>query len=233
MKKVLIAKPIYDLIGKEKNFLQRTDIKVLTAGTNDDILAIHRSERPELIISRLDLGGMDSVELFETLRDGGLLQKTAVIMVHGGRPGEAELAQQCSADVVLRMPLNTVQLLKQAQHFLDIPLRESYRVLLSVKVEGKDSEKAFFCRSENISVTGLLLETERTLALKDRVECSFFLPGSRQLVVRGEIVRIVGSTDRTGAGLYGVQFISPDPDARSAIESFVASKVASSRPPAR
>jgi hypothetical protein len=176
---------------------------------------------------------MDSVELFETLRDGGMLQKTAVIIVHGGRPGEAELAQQCSADAVLRMPLDTVQLLKQAQHFLDIPLRESYRVLLSVKVAGTGSEKSFFCRSENISVTGLLLETERTLALKDRIECSFFLPGSRQLVVRGEIARNVGSAARTGANLYGVQFISLAPEAKAAIESFVKSKITAARPSTR
>jgi CheY-like chemotaxis protein len=230
MKKVLIAEPIQELIGKERNFLQRTDIKVLTAGRSDDLRAIHRAERADLIISQLDLPGMDSVQLFETLRDDGMLRKTAVIMVHAGRPGEAELAQQCSADVVLRMPLNTWQLLKQAQHLLDIPLRESFRVLLSVRIEGKSSEKSFFCRSENISVTGLLLETERTLALKDRVECSFFLPGSQQLVVRGDVVREVGASSRTGANLYGVQFISLAPDAKRAIESFVEKKVNLSRP---
>jgi CheY-like chemotaxis protein len=224
MKKVLIAKPVADLIGKNKGFLKRSDIRASVAEMNDDILAFCRAERPDLIISQLDLPGRDSIGLFETLRDGGLLQKTAVIMVHAGRPGEAELAQRCSADAVLRMPITATQLLKQAQLLLDIPLRESYRVLLSVKVEGKSDAKSFFCRSENISVTGLLLETDRPLALKDRIECSFFLPGSRQLVVRGEIVRKVGSSERTDASLYGVQFITLAPELKTAIESFVEKK---------
>jgi CheY-like chemotaxis protein len=233
MKKVLIAKPILDLIGNEKNFLQRTDIRVTAAETNDDLRVLCRASKPHLVISRLDMPGMDSVELFETLRDGGMLRNTAVIIIHAGRPGEAELAQQCSADAVFRMPVNKDQLLKQAQHLLDIPLRESYRVLLSVKVEGKNADKTFFCRSENISITGLLLETERALALKERIECSFFLPGSQQLVVRGEVSRQVGSSGRTDANLYGVQFLSLPPEAKTAIESFVAGKAKISSPSAR
>ncbi len=230
MKTVLIARPLFDLIGKNKGFLKRTDVRTSTAATNEDIGAVCRAARPDLIISQLDLPGRNTVELFEALRDGGMLKKTAVIMVHADNPGEAALAQRCGADAALRMPVNAAQLLKQAQLLLDIPLRESYRVLLSVKVDGKGSEKAFFCRSENISVTGLLLETERTLALKDRVECSFFLPGSRQLTLRGEIVRRVGSSAGTDASLYGVQFIDLAPEVKAAIESFVEKKVNPSRP---
>ncbi len=230
MKTVLIARPISDMIGKDKGFLQRADIRVSLAARNDDIAAFCRSERPDLIISQLDLPGTDSVETFETLRDGGLLKKTAVIMLHAGRPGEAALAQQCSADAVFRMPVTAAQLLKQAQFLLDIPLRESYRVLLSVKVEGKSNEKAFFCRSENISATGLLLESDRALEVRDKVECSFFLPGSRQLVVRGEIVRQVGAAAGKDANLYGVQFSALAPDVKAAIESFLEKKVNPSRP---
>ncbi len=229
MKKVLMARPVADLIGKNKGFLHRSDVRASIAETNDDILSFCRTERPDLIISQLDLPGRDSIGLFGSLRDGGLLQKTAVIMVHAGRPGEEELAQQCSADAVLRLPVTAAQLLKQAQFLLDIPLRESYRVLLSVKVDGKNDDKTFFCRSENISVTGLLLETERSLAVKDRIECSFFLPGSKQLAVRGEIVRKVGSSGRTDASLYGVQFIALAPEIRAAIESFVEKKANPSR----
>ncbi len=224
MKTVLIAKPIFDMIGKDKGFLQRSDVRTSIASTNDDIMTICRSERPDLIIAKLGLRGRDSAELFGALRDSGRLQKTAVIMIHDGKPGEAELAQQCGADAVLRLPVNAEKLLKQAQLLLDIPLREAYRVLLSVKLEGKSSVKPFFCRSENISVTGLLFETDRTFELRDRVECSFFLPGSRQLVVRGEIVRQVPSPAGEGLKLYGVHFFALDPNVKAAIESFLEKK---------
>ncbi len=224
MKTVLIAKPIFEMIGNHKGFLQRSDIRVSTAATNDDIMTFCRSERPDLIIAKLGLRGRDSVELFGALRDSGRLQKTAVIMIHDCKPGEAELAQECGADAVQRLPLNAEQLLKQAQLLLDIPLREAYRVLLSVKLEGKSCVKPFFCRSENISVTGLLFETDRTLELRDRVECSFFLPGSRQLVVRGEIVRQISSPAGAGLRLYGVHFSALDPTVKAAIESFVGKK---------
>jgi DNA-binding response OmpR family regulator len=73
MKKVLIAKPLYELIGKEKSFLRRADIRVTAVPTNDDLLASCRAEPPDLIISQLDLSGRDSAEVFEALRNGGML----------------------------------------------------------------------------------------------------------------------------------------------------------------
>ena len=226
MKKVLIAQPIRELIGKEQQgFLQRADIRLTSVATNDEIAAACRIDRPDLIISKLDLPGRDSVDLFETLRDSGTLRDTAVIMIHEGRPGESELAQQCSADAVYRMPINVPQLLKQAHYLLDMPLRESYRVLLSVKVESRKNEGAFFCRSENISATGLLLETERTLVVGDRIECSFFLPGSSQVVVHAKVVRQVPAAG-SGANRYGIQFLDVPVQANTAIDLFLKKKLA-------
>jgi len=228
MKKIVLAKPINDLIGKDKGFLQRADVRCSVAATNNEIMGFCRTDRPDLIMSHLDMPGRSTIELFEVLRDGGLLQKTAVILVHEGRPGDAQLAQRCSARAVFRMPVDAAQLLTKAQQLLDIPLREAYRVLLSVKVEGKCDDKTFFCRTENISVTGLLLESERTFQMKDRVECSFFLPGSHQIVVHAEVVRQVDSPGRRGANFYGIHFTQISPEGRAAIEAFVEKKVGSS-----
>jgi CheY-like chemotaxis protein len=225
MKKVLISEPVRDLIGKDKGFLQRTDIRLLSAATNDDIASSCRTEHPDLIISQLELPGADTVHLFESLREGGLLRNTAVIIVHADKPGEAEHAQQCRADAVFRMPVITAHLLKQAQHLLDIPLRESYRVLLSLKIEGRKNEAAFFCRSENISLSGLLLETERMLAVQEHIECSFFLPGSQQIVVRAEVVRQAAMPGKSVSYRYGIRFLDLSAEARTAINRFLQKKL--------
>jgi c-di-GMP-binding flagellar brake protein YcgR len=121
-------------------------------------------------------------------------------------------------------PVDSALLLKKAQDLLDVSWRESYRVLLSVNITGTSKENAFFCRSENISTTGLLVETDRALKEGDRVVCSFFLPGARQIVAPGEIVRSIDSAQNAGQRRYGVKFGRLTPEARSAIEAFVEKK---------
>ncbi len=224
MKKILIADTLKSLLEKEKSFLQRSDVKLFIAVTNDDVLAVHRAEKVHLIITQLDMSGMSNEQLYTTIKNDRDLRKVSLIILCPHKPGAKEQAEQCSPHVVMTLPVNTAQLLKHAQHFLNIPWRESYRVLLSVNIEGNSKDTAFFCRSENISTTGLLLETDRDLSERDRVRCSFFLPDSKQIIATGEVVRTMKRSEKSGARQYGVKFDKLTPEAKSAIEVFVAKK---------
>lgn len=224
MKKILIADALKALLAKEKSFLDRASVKMFTAATNDDILAVHRAEQVNLIISQLDMTGMKSDQLYAAIRNDGELRKVSLIMICNGGPGDREHAERCTANAVMTKPVDTALLLKKVQDLLDISWRESYRVLLSVNVTGTSKESSFFCRSENISTTGLLVETDRGLKEGDRVVCSFFLPGARQIVAPGEIVRSIDSAQKAGQRRYGVKFDKLTPEAKSAIDAFVEKK---------
>ena len=230
MKKVLIAAALRPYFETEKSFLQRADVKTFTAATNDELWAVHRAENVNLIITQTDMAGMASEKLFAAIRGDNVLRKVSLIMVCSSRPGDRERAQQCNPNVIFTVPLNTGELLEKVQHLLDIPWRESYRVLLSVNIEGNSRDKAFFCRSENISTTGLLLETDKSLKEGDRLICSFFLPESKQITATGEVVRAMNQSDKSSAKKYGVRFDKLLPDAKSAIEVFVTKKAQMARP---
>ena len=221
MKKILIADVLKSLLAKEKSFLDRASVKTFTAPTNDDILAVHRAEQVDLIITQLDMPGMKSDQLYAAIRNDGELRKVSLIMLCNGRPGDREHAERCTANAVMTQPVDPAFLLKKAQDLLDISWRESYRVLLSVNITGTSKESAFFCRSENISTTGLLVETDRGLKEGDRVVCSFFLPGARQIIAPGAVVRSLDSAQKAGQRRYGVKFDKLTPEAKSAIEAFV------------
>jgi CheY-like chemotaxis protein len=199
------------------------------AATNDDIMSVHSAEKVNLIVTQLVMAGMPTEQLFAAIRNDDALRKVSLIIVSPDKPGDRERAQQCSPNVLLTLPLDTSELLKKTQHLLNIPWRESYRVLLSVNIEGNSRDKAFFCRSENISATGLLLETDKVLREGDRLICSFFLPESKQITAAGEVVRAMKQSDKTATKQYGVKFDKLLPDARSAIESFVSKKALMTR----
>lgn len=229
MKKILIAEPLRSSLEKEKNFLHRADVKMFFAATNDEMLSVHSAEKVNLIVTQLAMAGMPTEQLCAAIRNNDALRKVSLIIVCSDKPGDRERAQQCSPNVLLTLPLDTNELLKKTQHLLDIPWRESYRVLLSVNIEGNSRDKAFFCRSENISATGLLLETDKSLNEGDRLICSFFLPESKQITATGQVVRAMKQSGKSPTKQYGVKFDRLMPDARTAIEGFVSKKAQMAR----
>ena len=225
MKKILIAEALKSYIAKEKSFLKREDITVYSAATTDDMLKIHRSEKVSLIISQIDMPGMSAEQLCAQIRNDEALRQVSLLMISPDTSSDRERASRCKPNAIMTLPVNTAQLLEKAQLLLDIPWRGSFRVLLSVAVEGDDKGNAFFCGSENISSSGLLIETDRAILKNDRVTCKFFLPGSEQIVVRGEVVRIMKRDAGKNVYQYGIRFLEIDQSAQTSIASFVKKRV--------
>jgi len=224
MKKIIISEALKLMLHRQEDFLRRSDVKVFTAATNDDILTIHHAENVNLIITQLAIPGISSEQLCSMIRKDERLRRVSLLMLCDDTATDRERISHCNPNAVLTHPFEVHQLLEKAQQLMDIPWRGSFRVLLSVNVVGNSKEKAFFCRSENISTTGLLLETERTFVKGDRVACSFFLPDSRQLIAHGEVIRTLTKGTPTSLNRYGIKFFELAPEVKVAIETFVEKK---------
>jgi DNA-binding response OmpR family regulator len=221
MKKILVTDKVMTIIEKERNFLDREAVKLFTAATNDDILSVHRTERVDLIIADLHAPGMTSEELCSAIRTDNALSKVSMIILCPDNAADTERSAQCKANVVLTLPMDPAKLLEKMRQLLDISWRESYRVLVSVNVSGSSKDRSFFCRSGNLSTTGMLIETEKVFEKGDRLACSFFLPDSAQIKTNGEIVRVTRQIAGSKNSQYGVRFSTLTAEAKSAIEDFV------------
>jgi CheY-like chemotaxis protein len=225
MKKILIAESLRPCIEKESSFLKREDIKVYPAATTDDMLKIHRSERANLIISQIDMPGMSAEQLCAQIRNDAELRQVSLLMISPDTPSDREKASRCRPNAVMTLPIDTALLLEKAQLLLDIPWRESFRVLLSVAVEGAERGSSFFCGLENISSSGMLIETDRVIPKSARTTCKFFLPESPQIVVHGEVVRIIKRDAGKNVNQYGIRFLEIDQRAQASIDAFVKKKM--------
>lgn len=224
VKKVIIADVVKLLITGDRSILNRADLKMITARSNDEIFSLHSREKAQLIITQLDMPGMLTEKLLEAIRSDKELRSVSLIMFCADNPGDKSRAQRCNANEIMTLPVNKTALFQAAQRLLNIPWRESYRVLLSVSIEGKNREKGFFCKSDNISATGLLLETDRSLAEGDRLTCAFFLPDSKQITATGNVVRTISAPADAAVKKYGIKFDQLAPEARTAIDAFVKKK---------
>ena len=219
MKKVLLVDDLGHLIEKERTILNRADIKIFTVASAEEALVIHRKEKVDLIIASLDLPDMGGDKLCTAIRNDDELKYVPFIMVCAGSEADLHRVTRCKATVHVTKPIRPLQFLESVSKLLDVPERKSYRVLLKATVNGKFGNKPFFCSSQDISATGLLLEADKALERGDVMTCSFFLPGAERIETDAEVMRVVKSDD--GALRFGVRYVGLQPASRAAIEAFI------------
>jgi DNA-binding response OmpR family regulator len=221
MKKIIIADQIKQSLERQTNFLQRPNIKVFTAYSNEEVLKVHSTEKVDLIITLFRLPGMSTSYLCSLIRTIHNLRSVSMIIYSSDEEEDIALSERCRANAIMTLPVNASLLLDKMQDLLEIPSRGSCRVLLSVRLEGHLLGKPFTCNSENISASGLLMETHRNLERGDRIACSLVLPDSTRVKTNGEIVRAIKNPTRFDPNWYGVKFSSLAPEAKCAIEALV------------
>lgn len=221
MKKIIIANQIKQSLERQTNFLQRSNIRVFTAYSNEEVLKIHGAEKVDLIITLFHLPGMSTADLCSLIRTVRNLRNVSLIVCSSDEEKDIALSESCGANAVMTLPVNAALLLDKMQELMDIPSRGSCRVLLSARLEGHLLGKPFTCTSENISASGLLMETHRDLERGDRIDCSLVLPDSTRVETRGEIVRAIKNPTRFDPNWYGVKFCSLALEAKCAIEALV------------
>ncbi len=230
MKKILIAHDIHDVLEHSDTFLNREDITVFVAATNDEALKVHRAERVNLIITKLNMPGMPSEQFCSLIREDAGLRAVSMIMVCANTPAALEQCARCRVNAVLLQPVHPALLMAKAQQLLDIAARETLRVLLSVGVDGHAKDESFYCRTRDISATGMLFETDKHLAEGARLFCTFYLPNAKKIQVSGKIVRTSEQAPGDEDLQYGLTFTDITPEEKQLLIDFVEKTPLKSRP---
>lgn len=226
MKKALIAIDLMNLYMTKENFLDRPDISVLSAASNDAFLRIHGKEKVDLIVTRLDMAGsIKTDQLFKLIREKQELRKVSIIIICEDATAQRERSIACGANAVFTIPVDLDLLQVKTLQLLNVASRQPYSEMFQIlDIEGKFGGRALFGHGENISASGMLMKTEDIFAKGDHIHCSFFLPGGMRVRVRGEVVRDIRPALATHVCRYGVHFMDIDPKSKSAIEMYVQRK---------
>lgn len=224
MQKILVAKELKNLLTEKNNFLERADIAIFFAATNDEVLKLHRKEGADLIVTQLDMPGIRTEELFTIIRESETLRDVSTIIVCRDTLAHRERSKRCNANAVFTMPVDAALLHMKIQQFLNIAPRKSYRAALAVAIQGsfRDRPQPFW--TENISSRGMLFRSEEPLSKGDGIFFSFYLPDGTHVSGYGEIARVDKPATKPEAFLYGIKFTNIDPVIQLAIEAVVEKK---------
>lgn len=221
MKKVLISKDLKNLYLDENSFLERTDLMVFTASTNDEVLKIHKREKVTLIIMQLDMPGMKAKELFDTIRQSERLRDVSVIIICKDTLAHRGECRHLGASAVFTLPIDTTLLQIKAQQLLNIAPRKDYRASLAVAIQDKFKTRPQPFHTENISASGMLITAQEPLAKGDGIFFSFFLPDGTHVSGYGEIARVDQPSVAPDMFHYGIKFTDIEPSVKLAIEAVV------------
>lgn len=226
-KKILLVDNVRSVLEREKSMLDRKDFQIFTATSGEEALSLHATEKMDAIIIDLRMPGIPGDEVCRRIRQDKDLKRVSIIMaVLSDSPKELALCKEAGANVCLQKPLRKDDVISALAKFLDVPKRQSFRILVRVKMDAVIGGEFFIANTVDISATGLLFECERQLSIGNIVEASFFLPGDggfHRIVANSEIVRVVPGN--SGKEIrYGVSFKEFKEGTADQINSFVAYK---------
>lgn len=220
-KKILIADSICDALERERSILNRVSFEVITTLSGTEALSIHRTRHVDLIIASMELTDISGDDLCSLIRQDKELKDVSIILTCDHNPACVSRAADCGANAYITKPFHSEQLSEKVTALLSIPRRQSYRVLLKASVLGTDPDESFYCSTRDLSVSGMMIETERPLKKGQVLSLSFVLPGFGQITGEGEIMRI-DTRDKVHG--YGVHFRYMPHKHRQAVEAFIASR---------
>jgi CheY-like chemotaxis protein len=219
MKKILLSGDLRPFIKNCNDILKRADFQVFVSTSFEDIITIHRAERVDLIILQLNAEDSRAEEVCSSIRKDERLKHVSILIICNNMKADIERTQRCNSNSYLTKPIIREQFIQKISQLLAIPERQEYRVLLKVKVTGKLDSIPFFCSSDNISASGMLIETEKKLEKGDIISCSFFLPKSEQILADAEVMRIIRTEKNSFQ--YGIHYMNLASRYRTAIDAFI------------
>ena len=221
MKKVLLASAYLLFLKKMSTLLMKRGIQIFTSTSGEEALKLHKHHLFDLIIIDFKLEDISGVTLCAQIRKGEHSPDVPIIMTCHNLPGSIERVERSGADKTLIKPIEPIRLMETIGSFLDLQLGRSRRVVLNIRVICLKNREEFFCKSHDISNTGILLETDYPLALGSIIICQFSLPDICLIEAKGVVTRFMTTAECND--LYGVKFVALPFSARKAIDNYIAS----------
>jgi len=218
MKKIIIDRSLlHDLEGSSTIF-KRSGITFIPALSTEEILNLHSVKRADLIIIDATLPLMGGIKLCSLIRSDAELKFVSIILACGETEISPSECRKAGANVVIRKPVDPGELLWKAAELLVVPQRKDMRALLRVSIKGLEGNTPFFAQSQNISISGMLLETDHVLKLGERMTCAFNI-GHSEITMSCMVKRV--EETMSVRHRYGVKFMDCDTKSLVIIEHFV------------
>lgn len=223
MRTILLVSDSKTFHSRNTSLLEKAGFVVSSAASAEEALQSHRERKPALVISMLDLPEMAGDVLCSMIRQDDDMRQLPVILVCYDSPESVARTAACGANSWVTKPVQPQLLLHEVNRLLAYDNLREQRVPLRASVKGVLQNITFSAVSHNISVSGLLCETDAELAPDEVITGLAIAVNSQEIVTDGKVVRRVKLPN--GKFNYGVQFLHLSTNARRQIGRFIAASL--------
>ena len=217
MTKIIVDESILEHLAQEKDLFSRTEFSVIPCATKEQAYKIHSEEIANLVIIDFDLPEMNIESFCAHVRTNEKLKHVSIVVACENKRDYLDRCLMCGVNALIIKPVHHKELIDNVIKLLNIKKREEIRVLLKISVVGSTTD-TFYATAQNISVSGMLIETDRAISRGNKVSLSFYFRLNK-ITIDGEVVRKKEKVKNFYQ--YGIRFISIDGQSRSLIEDFV------------
>jgi CheY-like chemotaxis protein len=221
-KKVLLVDDVRLFLQLEETFFKRTGCNIFTAGSGNEALEVAHKLRPDLILLDYLMPDMNGDEVCRLLKGKDETSDIPIIIVSTSAKKE-DIAKcfEAGADDYVTKPINPQDVLNKAAMMLNIPHRLHRRLIVSFNIMGEGQSQTFSAHSKNISLSGMLIETDTRFDVGMRIMLELPIkPEGDKVSIQGEIVRMARDIEGEKY-LLGVRFIEADEEQGQAITNYL------------
>ena len=220
-KKILVVESNQPIEGLSGALFRRRECVLEVASSGAEGLAAAERQPPDLLLLDALIDDYTPEEFVQALHSDREGESVPVIVVLGeGEPTRERAVLAAGAAAVLHRPTSEVDLNTRVCDCLGISLRRHVRTFVKMKVDATVGAATHFATISNISLGGVLIQSDHRIALGEIIKLSFFLPGDDAPVTTFAKVVREGRGAEKG---YGCQFLDLPDTSRERIHSFVTS----------
>jgi DNA-binding response OmpR family regulator len=220
MRRILIALKDQGVSKRLDEMLEPSGYKLYLAGSFEEAAELYKAEAHDLVIAELDIPGSGGDKLCIHIKKSFPEHNTFVILACGATAAELRKCGKSGADSYVKTPIEPDDIVRRVNAILQKDTWRAPRVLVKVRVATSFKSEEFFCTSHNLSVTGIFIETDKSLARDDIIHCSFYLLDMDRIRADCKVVRV--GKAKNGMHAYGVEFVSLDGTQKEVLEEFIA-----------
>ncbi len=199
--------------------LWRGNVERYTAFSADEARTVASGGRPDILV--VDERMANAAALVFQLRQDPLTRNVSIVALARGDFDPSEVALiEAGANAILRLPPGP-EWDDRLERLIHVPLRRSARFEMALQVDSRFEVAGhiFPVTTVNLSVNGMLVESEQPLRLGDDLQFAFCFPHTEEVVSgAATVVRECAVPNQ-----FGVELVHVEGDGRVRIRRFVES----------
>lgn len=220
MKKILVVESNDPIEGLSSALFRRRECVLDVASSGAEALTSADKATPDLVLYDALVTDFSPEDFVQALHSSAGGEDTPVlVLLQQGEAAREKTILQAGANAVLFRPTRDVDLNAKVCELLGISLRRHVRTFVKMKVDATVGATTAFATISDISLGGVMIETDHPITVGEIIKLSFFLPNDDDAItVISKVVREVPKEDGQG---YGCQFMDLTDSSRKRIHDFV------------